>query len=294
MKGMREIRGRIKAVKGTGKITRAMQLVAASKMKKAQARAEAGHPYSLLLMDLLDMLDPMMEANFEEFGLERGGGRRLIIVFSTDRGLAGALNTNLFKAIASLDGDCSYVAVGSKAARFISGTGRRLLAQFKIGDNVGFGEVRPIVDFAIGEFREKRVDTIEVLYPAFINTITQEPQIVKVAPVDGLKDFVDSMRAKYRAEIAERPEETREIVFEPSARELLSELPAYYIKNVVYQMALDAKASEQSARMVAMKNASDNAQNLIDSLSLEYNKARQAAITTEITELAAAAAASSE
>ena len=291
---MREIRSRIKAVKSTGKITRAMQLVAASKMKKAQSRAEAGHPYSLLLMDLIDMLDPMMERNLDEFGLAREGGRRLIIVFSTDKGLAGALNTNLFKLIAAQTGDCSYIAVGAKAAKFISGTRRKLLAQFKISDSVNFSELRPVVEFAIKEFREKRVDTIEILYSAYINTIRQEPQIVKVAPVDNLKEFVDSMREKYKADIAERPVETREIQFEPSAKELLQELPIYYIKNVVYQMALDAKASEQSARMIAMKNASDNAQNLIDTLSLEYNKARQSAITTEITEIAAAAAASAE
>ena len=294
MKGMREIRSRIKAVKSTGKITRAMQLVAASKMKKAQSRAEAGHPYSLLLMDLIDMLDPMMERNLDEFGLAREGNRRLIIVFSTDKGLAGALNTNLFKLIAAQMGDCSYIAVGAKAAKFISGTRRNLLAQFKISDQVGFSELRPVVEFAIKEFRENRADTIEVLYPAYINTIRQEPQIVKVVPVDNLKEFVDSMRQKYKADIAERPVETREIQFEPSAKELLQELPIYYIKNVVYQMALDAKASEQSARMIAMKNASDNAQNLIDTLSLEYNKARQSAITTEITEIAAAAAASAE
>ncbi len=294
MKGMREIRGRIKAVKSTGQITRAMQLVAASKMKRAQTRAESGREYTLLLMDLLDILDPVLtEKIAESIGERNQSNPRLVIVFSTDRGLCGALNTNLFKYLASLDrDDCEFVAVGSKAAKFITSTGRKLLAQFKISDHVSFQEVRVIVEFAMREFAEDRARSIEVLYPAYINTIKQEPELVRVAPFEDLREFVDRMRVKYRADIAERPDDPREILIEPSQAELLAELPAYYIKNVVYHMALDAKASEQSARMVAMKSASDNAESLMASLTLEYNKARQAAITTEITEIAAAAAAS--
>lgn len=294
MKGMREIRGRIKAVKSTGQITRAMQLVAASKMKRAQMRAESGREYTLLLMDLLDILDPVLtEKIAESIGERNQSNPRLVIVFSTDRGLCGALNTNLFKYLASLDrDDCEFVAVGSKAAKFITSTGRKLLAQFKISDHVSFQEVRVIVEFAMREFAEDRARSIEVLYPAYINTIRQEPELVRVAPFEDLREFVDRMRVKYRADIAERPDDPREILIEPSQAELLAELPAYYIKNVVYHMALDAKASEQSARMVAMKSASDNAESLMASLTLEYNKARQAAITTEITEIAAAAAAS--
>lgn len=294
MKGMREIRGRIKAVKSTGQITRAMQLVAASKMKRAQTRAESGREYTLLLMDLLDILDPVLtEKIAESIGERNQSNPRLVIVFSTDRGLCGALNTNLFKYLASLGrDDCEFVAVGSKAAKFITSTGRKLLAQFKISDHVSFQEVRVIVEFAMREFAEDRARSIEVLYPAYINTIKQEPELVRVAPFEDLREFVDRMRVKYRADIAERPDDPREILIEPSQAELLAELPAYYIKNVVYHMALDAKASEQSARMVAMKSASDNAESLMASLTLEYNKARQAAITTEITEIAAAAAAS--
>ncbi len=291
---MREIRGRIKAVKSTGQITRAMQLVAASKMKRAQTRAESGREYTLLLMDLLDILDPVLtEKIAESIGERNQSNPRLVIVFSTDRGLCGALNTNLFKYLASLGrDDCEFVAVGSKAAKFITSTGRKLLAQFKISDHVSFQEVRVIVEFAMREFAEDRARSIEVLYPAYINTIKQEPELVRVAPFEDLREFVDRMRVKYRADIAERPDDPREILIEPSQAELLAELPAYYIKNVVYHMALDAKASEQSARMVAMKSASDNAESLMASLTLEYNKARQAAITTEITEIAAAAAAS--
>lgn len=295
MKGMREIRSRIKAVKSTGQITRAMQLVAASKMKKAQMRAESGREYTLLLMDLIDILDPQLTAKFQEvFGARESQNRRLVIVFSTDKGLCGVLNTNLFKRILALDNDCQFIAVGAKAAKFISSTGRKLLAQFKISDNLSFSEIRPIVELALNEFKEERVDTIEVLYPAFINTIKQEPELVKIVPSDNLDDFIDTMRVKYKAELAERKTDVREIQFEPSLNELMQELPLYYIKNIVYHMALDAKASEQSARMVAMKGASDNAESLMASLTLEYNKARQTAITTEITEIAAAAAISEQ
>ncbi len=287
---MREIRSRIKAVKSTGQITRAMQLVAASKMKRAQNMAQSGRDYTLLLMDLIDILDPKLEEKFGEYFLARDESLpRLIIVFSTDKGLCGALNTNLFKKIMSLGDDCEFIAVGAKAAKFISSTGRKLLAQFKITDNVSFNEIRTIVEFAMDCFVKNKVRTVEVLYPVFINTIKQEPEVVTVVPIENVRAFVDKMRVKYKAELAERAKETREFQFEPSVNELIRELPAYYIKNVIYHMALDAKASEQSARMVAMKSASDNAENLMQALTLEYNKARQAAITTEITEIAAAA-----
>lgn len=295
MKGMREIRSRIKAVKSTGQITRAMQLVAASKMKRAQNMAQSGRDYTLLLMDLIDILDPTLEEKFGEYFLARDESLpRLIIVFSTDKGLCGALNTNLFKKIMTLGDDCEFIAVGAKAAKFISSTGRKLLAQFKITDNVSFNEIRTIVEFAMDCFVKNKVRTVEVLYPVFINTIKQEPEVVTVVPIENVRAFVDKMRVKYKAELAERAKETREFQFEPSVNELIRELPAYYIKNVIYHMALDAKASEQSARMVAMKSASDNAENLMQALTLEYNKARQAAITTEITEIAAAAAATSQ
>lgn len=295
MKGMREIRSRIKAVKGTGQITRAMQLVAASKMKKAQSRAEEGRAYTLLLMDLIDIIDPLLSAKYKELlGEERKTNRRLIIVFSTDKGLCGALNTNLFKAISAIEGDCSFVAVGAKCAKFLTSTKRNLVAQFKISDYVSFAEIRPILKFAIDEYMENRVDSIEVIYPLYINTMKQEPTLVKVLPLENLDESISQMRQKYKSQLAERAQDAREISLEPSAEEIMKELPMYYLRNVVYHMALDAKASEQSARMVAMKGASDNAENLIASLTLEYNKARQSAITTEITEIAAAAMANQQ
>ena len=290
MKGMREIRNRIKAVKGTGQITHAMELVAASKMRKAQQSAENGRAYATLLMD-------MTETVMEQIGSIMKGGKtdskrskRLIIVFSTDKGLCGSLNTNLFKTIAEIKGDAEFIAVGNRAARFIARIGKPLKAQFSVSDHVKFAEVRKIAVFAMKTAKEQGdIGSIEVLYPLYINTLRQEPTFVKIAPVDDLDEFIERLRKSYKLDTEKRPQDTREILFEPSPKEILAELPQFYIKQALYQMALDAKASEHSARMVAMKSASDNDDDLVRCLTIEYNKARQEAITTEITELAAAA-----
>jgi len=287
---MREIRNRIKAVKGTGQITHAMELVAASKMRKAQQSAENGRAYATLLMD-------MTETVMEQIGSIMKGGKtdskrskRLIIVFSTDKGLCGSLNTNLFKTIAEIKDDAEFIAVGNRAARFIARIGKPLKAQFSVSDHVKFAEVRKIAEFAMKTVKEQGdIGSIEVLYPLFINTLRQEPTFVKIAPVDDLDEFIERLRKSYKLDTEKRPQDTREILFEPSPKEILAELPQFYIKQALYQMALDAKASEHSARMVAMKSASDNADDLVRCLTIEYNKARQEAITTEITELAAAA-----
>ena len=287
---MREIRNRIKAVKGTGQITHAMELVAASKMRKAQQSAENGRAYATLLMD-------MTETVMEQIGSIMKGGKtdskrskRLIIVFSTDKGLCGSLNTNLFKTIAEIKGDAEFIAVGNRAARFIARIGKPLKAQFSVSDHVKFAEVRKIAEFAMKTAKKQGDNgSIEVVYPLFINTLRQEPTFVKIAPVDDLDEFIERLRKSYKLDTENRPQDTREILFEPSPKEILAELPQFYIKQALYQMALDAKASEHSARMVAMKSASDNADDLVRCLTIEYNKARQEAITTEITELAAAA-----
>ncbi len=288
MKGMREIRNRIKAVKGTGQITHAMELVAASKMKRSQNAAESGRAFAALLMDLTELV----ATKAVDMGVGRSlpeTGKRMIIVFSTEKGLCGALNTNLFKAISEIKDDAVYIAVGSRAARFIARTGRNLLAQFKMSDHVSFKETRAIAEFAMKTAGKGGICTIEVLYTMYINTLKQEPTLVKIAPLDNLDWYIATMRKAYKLDTETRPADNRPIQFEPSPEEVMAELPAFYIKQAMYHMALDAKASEQSARMVAMKAASENADALVDSLTLEYNKARQDQITTEILELAAGA-----
>lgn len=290
MKGMREIRNRIKAVKGTGQITHAMELVAASKMRRAQQAAENGRAYATLLMDMTETVLAQIGEAFRQKEGEQARTKRLIIVFSTDKGLCGALNTNLFKTISEIKDQAEYIAVGNRAAKFIARIGKPLKAQFSISDHVKFSEVRKISEFAMKTAKEQGdIASIEVLYPLFVNTLKQEPTFVKLAPVDNLESFVERLRKTYKLDTASHPKDDREMVFEPSPKEILAELPQYYIKQALYHMALDAKASEHSARMVAMKSASDNADALVHSLTIEYNKARQEAITTEILELASAA-----
>ncbi|PWM31857.1 MAG: ATP synthase F1 subunit gamma [Verrucomicrobia bacterium] len=298
MKGMREIRNRIKAIKSTGQITHAMELVASSKMKRAQQNAEAGHPYAALLMDITDMAAECVakggRMDASRYFSNPNCGRRLIIVISTDKGLCGPLNSNLFKKISELGDECDFIAVGKRAERFLARSGRSVVNAMRISDKVEFSETRRIAKFASKLAAEGKVGSIEVLYSMYINTLKQEPTLVKLAPVDNLDWFIDRMRKMYKLKTEPRPEESRRINFEPSAAEIFSKLPAYYFTQALHQLALDAKASEQSARRVAMKAASDNADALVDSLTLDYNKARQAAITTEIQELAAAAAVSDE
>ena len=286
---MREIRNRIKAVKSTGQITHAMELVAASKMKKAQQSAEAGRAYATLLMDLTESVGSEIHRIVAKNLDIPCSNKRLIIVFSTDKGLCGGLNTNLFKTITELEGDVEFITVGLRAARFIARCGKKIIANFKISDYVKFSETRKIADFAMKTAKEGGFGSIEVLYPIFVNTLKQDSTLVKIAPVDDLDWFIKRLKNSYKIDVATEVEEDRKFIFEPSIEAIASDLPQFYIKQAIHYMALDAKASEHSARMVAMKSASDNADSLIQSLTLEYNKARQAAITTEILELASAA-----
>ncbi len=291
MKGIRDIRNRIKAVKGTGQITHAMELVAASKMRKAQQSAENGRAYATLLMDMTETVMQEIGSILAEKLSLADKRRRLIIVFSTDKGLCGPLNTNLFKSILEIKDDADFIAIGTRAANFIARLGKPLKARFNLSDNVKFPEVRKIAKFAMNLAKEQGdIASIEVLYPLFVNTLKQESTFVKIAPVNDLEDFVQRLRKIYKLDdTLERPNDDREITFEPSPKEILAELPEFYINQALYHIALDAKASEHSARMVAMKSASDNADSLVKSLTIEYNKARQEAITTEIIELSAAA-----
>lgn len=291
MKGMREIRNRIKAVKGTGQITHAMELVASSKMRKSQIAAESGRAYATLLLDIAeDVGEEFLKRADTSLIVRNADAKRLIIVISTDKGLCGALNSNLFKALLSIEGDCEFISVGSKAERFLSKIGKKLKSSYRISDKPSFAETRVIAEDALEALRKGEASSVEVLYPIFINTLKQEPSLVRLAPVADISEMVEYLRKAYKVDSGSHPEDGREISFEPSIKEIMKELPTFYFRHILHHIALDAKASEQSARMVAMKSASENAENLVEKLTLEYNKARQNAITTEITELAAAAA----
>ncbi|OAM86975.1 ATP synthase F1 subunit gamma [Termitidicoccus mucosus] len=287
MASTRDIRRRIKSVKNTRQITKAMELVASSKMKKAQQAAMAGRPYARLLATMLANLAHRVEDmdNLHPFLIRREIKTRGILLLTTDKGLCGPLNSNLFRLVADIKAPAKFVAVGRKGAQYLARTGRDLLADFIISDRVTFAEVRVIIEFLVKQYLDGVIDTLEVIYPHFKNTLVQEPAIAPILPLDNLAAMVE--RLKKQAGVESSPD-TRDMLFEPSSAEVLSALLPFYVNRTIHQLALAAKASEHSARMVAMKTAKDNATNLLDDLTLKYNKARQAAITNEILEIAAA------
>ena len=298
MPNLRDIRRRIKSVKNTRQITRAMQLVSSSKMKRAQDAAVAGRPYALLLADLLDTVGEKLNlsgATIEhQFFEKREVKTRGILILSTDKGLCGPLNTNLFrKVVEEVKGDAKFIAVGRKATQFISRSQRDLIADFTISDKASFSEIRPMLKLMVDAYISGDIDTIEVAYPSFVNVLVQVPVIQSLLPIVDLREVLDELKKRVKGGdgILKARSDKREMTFEPTPEELLAQLPDLYVKIIIYQLLLETRAAEYSARMVAMKAATDNASTLVDDLTLDYNKARQAAITQEILEIAASAAA---
>src|SRR4051812_9988926 len=289
MASTRDIRRRIKSVKNTRQITKAMELVAASKMKKAQQAALAGRPYAELMARMLAALADRVEEAQHPFLTRREIKTRGIIVVTSDKGLAGPLNANLFKLVTEIKGAAKYVVIGRKGAQFIARTHRTLLADFSVTDRVAFSEVKVVAEFMVKQFLDGVVDTVEILWPRFRNTLVQVPTLLPLLPLTSVKDVIAQLQANAgegsnnKLSVAEQ-----QMIFEPNPETVLSALLPLYVNRQIHQQVLDAKASEHSARMVAMKTAKDNATKLLGDLTLEYNKARQAAITQEILEIAAA------
>ena len=289
MANTRDIRNRIKGVKNTRQITKAMQMVATSKMKRAQESAKCGRPYALLLADVIGSLSSNLQESGQAFFESRPVKHRGVLVLSTDKGLCGALNANLFRIVHEVDASAKFVAVGKRATQYLSRTRRDLLADFTVSDRAPFSEVRKVVEFLLHQYLEENIDTVEVAYTSFVNTLQQEPEIVQLLPFSDLETMLATLHARFGSPDDELAKDSREILFEPGREEILAELASLYVKQEIYQLILESQASEHSARMVAMKNATDNAGNLVDDLTLQYNRARQAAITQEIIELSAAA-----
>ena len=288
MPSTRDIRRRIKSVKNTAQITKAMQMVAAAKMRKAQQAALGGRPYATLMNQVLaevtkdnsDFTHPLLE--------QRDGPKRCVIVVSTDKGLCGALNSNLLREAAKFDKATTiYITAGRKAAQFVARTRRQLAAEFSYKDTPLFAEARAISKFAQDLFIKGEVDRVDILFTQFVSTLTQRPESVPLLPVRTITAAAAGMQSHAAREpLAGGP---TEFLFEPSAAQVLGSLLPHYLNFKIYQILLEAKASEQSSRMVAMKNATDNANQLIKDLTLEYNKLRQANITKELLEIASAA-----
>jgi F-type H+-transporting ATPase subunit gamma len=276
----RDIRRRIKSVKNTAQITKAMQMVAASKMRKAQQNALAGHPYAVLLNRVLvsvhDRVMPSMHPLLEE----REVKKELVLVLTTDKGLCGALNTNLLREAAKFDpAKTVFVTVGRKGKQFLARAKRTILADFELPEHPTFLQTKLVSKFLVEQFLSGEVDKVTVLFSRFVNTLNQEPRAVTLLPITALPMNTD----------LEKPgQDAAQFIFEPDEVTVLDAILPYYIHFDVYQAALDQRASEHSARMVAMKNATDNAKQLVKDLTLEYNKVRQAAITSELLEITTA------
>lgn len=291
-KGLREIRNRIKSVKSTGQITRAMQLVASSKMKRAQDAAKASRDYAELLGEILDTALSKVGEFSHPLLKKREVKTRGILLVTPDKGMCGALNSNLTRVAFEIQG-AAFVTIGRKGKQALARAGRTLLADFPVSDRANFSEVRPAAEFLITAFLDGKVDTVEVLYAYFKNTLVQAPRVQRLLPADGLVQQARELREKLGLPEPKIESDERDMIFEPSVSHILNELPGLFFKQAVHQAVLESKASEHSSRMVAMKAATDNSKKIAAALSLEYNKARQAAITQEILELTAGASAQS-
>jgi len=279
----RDIRRRIKSIKNTAQITKAMQMVAAAKMRKAQNAALAGRPYADLINRVLVALRDRTDVTLHPLLEVREVKNELVLVVSSDKGLCGALNTNLLREVSTLPRESTgFVSAGRKAQQYLARTGRNLLADFALKDSPGFHETKTVSKFLLEKFLSGDVDRVSVAFTHFQNTLIQKPEIRTLLPIspfdlpDGAQEAPADIENRYG------------YLYEPNAQEVLSAILPHYIHYEVYQMVLDARASEHSARMVAMKSATDNAKQLIKDLTLEYNKVRQASITTELLEISTA------
>ena len=288
MAGLREVKRRMKAVKSTAQVTRAMQMVAASKMKYAQQAAINSRPYAQILAQLFSALDPELLVGNPLFE-KRPVSTRGILVIAPDKGLCGGLITNLNKEILKLPQDGIYIAVGKRASLALNRQKRHVLAEFPLSDKTRFSELRSGCEMMLNAFLQGVVDTFEVLYTKYESPVKQRPVVHPILPISDFKLLTETFPQDATTP-APLPEDTRPFLVEPDPTSILLQLLPLYIKQEVFHAALESKASEHSSRMVAMKNATDNANELNATLTLSYNKARQAAITNEILEIAAAGA----
>ncbi len=286
MAGGKEIRSKISSVQNTQKITKAMEMVAASKMRKTQERMAASRPYAETIREVIGHL-ALGNLEYKHPYLDEREIKRVgYLVVSTDRGLCGGLNINLFKKLlAEMKGwsekgvEVDLALIGSKAASFFSSVGGNVVAQVTgMGDNPSLSELIGPVKVMLQAFDEGRLDKLCVVSNKFVNTMSQEPRIVQLLPLPPAEDGALAKKSW-------------DYLYEPDPKALLDTLLRRYVESQVYQGVVENLASEQAARMVAMKAATDNGGNLIKELQLVYNKARQASITQELTEIVGGASA---
>jgi F-type H+-transporting ATPase subunit gamma len=285
MASPKEIRTQIKSIRSTQKITKAMEMVAASKMRKVQQRMAASRPYAERMRKVIGHLAKANPEYRHPFMVEREVKRVGFIVISTDRGLCGGLNVNLFKnTVAAVRPwmdkgvEVDFCILGAKAVSFFRRFGGKVLAQAThLGDTPHVNDLIGTVKVMLDSYKEGKIDRLFLVNNVFVNTMSQKPTALQLLPTQGIED--------------EQLAEYWDYLYEPEARELLDSVLVRYVESQVYQGAVENAACEQAARMVAMKSASDNAGDLINNLQLVYNKARQAGITKELSEIVGGAAA---
>ena len=286
MAGGKEIRTKIRSVQNTQKITRAMEMVAASKMRKAQERMRAARPYAEKIRNVAAHLSHGHPEYKHSFLIKRESQKRVgVIVVTSDKGLCGGLNTNVLRMVLAKikewEGDkvgVEVCALGNKGLGFMQRIGASVLSQAThLGDSPHMEKLIGPVKLMLDAYNDGRIDALLICYTRFINTMKQEPVIEQLLPISG--EALGSASGHW------------DYIYEPDAKQVVDELLVRYIETLIYQALAENIASEQSSRMVAMKAASDNAGNVIDELKLIYNKTRQAAITKELSEIVAGAAA---
>lgn len=290
MASLKEIRAKVASIKSTQKITRAMQMVAASKMRRAQERMQLGRPYADSMRRVVSHLVKASPDYKHPYLVPRAVNRVGYIVVSSDRGLAGGLNINLFKRLMqhvkqqkSQSVETRFAVIGQKGVSFFKTFGGTVIAaETHYGDNPSFEQLSVPVQVMLDAYNRGEIDEIYMVYNEFVNAMTQNPSVQRLVPI-AAEALVDETMANR--------EHSWDYIYEPTTKELLDGLMGRYVESIVYQGVVENIASEQSARMVAMKAATDNAGNLINELQLVYNKLRQAAITREISEIVGGAAA---
>jgi F-type H+-transporting ATPase subunit gamma len=282
MAGSREIRRRIRSISSTAQITKAMQMVAASKMRKAQQAAINVRPFAQLLYRIQRMAVTRATDFKHPLLQQRVVRRRAIVLIASDKGLCGPLNSNVFRLAGRYDpASTVFITGGRKAAQFVARTRRKLVAEFGYGDTPRFPEARAIAAVARDLFLNGEVDEVRIITTRFVNTLIQQPADLPLFPIGKLDLPIPGMESEEALAA-----DTTEFVFEPSPEAVLTYLLGHYLNILVYVVMLNAKASEQSARMVSMKNATDSADDMIKELTLAYNKLRQGHITQELLEIA--------
>jgi F-type H+-transporting ATPase subunit gamma len=284
MANTRQIKQRMNTAANISKITKAMEMVSASKMRRAQQQALAARPYTRGIQESLQKVAQFTNASMHPLLSHHSEGKNVVVLFSTDRGLCGGLNTNLFKNTwqwKKAHSDVEVIVIGKKAVAFARKTGLKIAAQFtSMPEKLSVENILPIARLIVDGFLNKEYKTVQIIYMDFINTLSQKVRVTQLLPISAEET---ELQADQKSS-----ELFAEYTFEPNPHEILNELLPYYIENTLYQILLEAKASEHSARMVSMKNASDNAKGLVSELKLLFNKSRQAAITSELLDITTA------